>query len=452
MSGVPLIDASSPAIVGSTSTGSITTASFNPPAGSWVYVLIPMGMNTTTTLPSITVSDNKSHTWTALESDNNGGDTAKSVFIYASYLSSAATGMTVTVNSGTGWDPSAWMFKVVVVTNANTTQTGVGGFTAHNSTFSHSDPYSGVLTPSGSSSLILICCGVYAPGTLGEESGTTFGASYGSSGSSGVNAWGYNNAGTTAGVGVTVGFTGASTLWAVAAIEVLAIAGSPTTVNLTTAQVNVAALAPVVNIGGQVVNLLTAQVNVAALAPTVTHSQITSGGPGTAGNIKLTYISAQTQALTYSISPIAGFDPYGNQIPAGYQGPLSAIQPGTAPAVTETWHSLDLTVEGNSVASGNGVNGFWYRYRGDNEVELLWDLTLTSATSSPILGILPLGYWPAVPQNLLSGWYGTGPGAYSTTFSPHMSVSTLGVLTAVNCNSLTTVSLAGRTKMTLDVP
>lgn len=442
---VPLIDASSPAIVGSTSTGSITTASFNPPASSWVYVLIPMIMISTTTLPSITVSDNKSHTWTALESDNNGGDTAASVFIYATYLSTAETGMTVTVNSGTGWDPSAWMFKVVVVTNADTTQTGVGGFTAHNSTFSHSDPYSGVLTPSGSSSLILVCCGVYAPGTLGEVSGTTFGASYGSSGSSGVNAWGYNNAGTTAGVGVTVGFTGASTLWAVAAIEVLATTAAPVTVDLLAANLTFKAIPPTPQIGAAVtVPLKCAQVVFTPYSPTVEAYRVTSAGSGSTGFIDLTFVSPEVETLAYSISASEIHDGFGNQLAIGYQGPVSAIQPGSSPVVTETWHEFTLT---HATASGNGVNGFFYRYTSDNEVELAWDITLTG---TGVIATLPAGYVPTIPQNIVSSWYGTGPTSYNDTFSPSLTVSDTGSISAQNFDSLTTVTLCGRAKITLD--
>ena len=272
----------------------------------------------------------------------------------------------------------------------------------------------------------------------------------------------------------------------------------------TAAQVNVAALAPTIQIisppplqpqypqarWGQrlqqlptvpstivVVNLPTAQVNVSAPAPILVtsarffegwkqqskwrrkvqqpHTFVrppTYGGFGDSGLITVTYADPTTYLMEYSVSGLAGVDQFGNAFPVGYQGPIGTVQPGGAnPGVTEPWHALALTA--NAAASGNGVNGFFYRLTGENEVELLWDIELL-ATSGAI-GILPAHYRPILDINMPSGWYGTGPAAYNDAFSPHWLIRgrTGSVPGQIVMEGFTTldINMFGRDKFTLDV-
>jgi hypothetical protein len=143
-------------------------------------------------------------------------------------------------------------------------------------------------------------------------------------------------------------------------------------------------------------------------------------GSGAPGLIKITY-PIITGQLLYSVSGLAQVDQYGNQLPRGYQGPLSAFQPlVSTPTVTETWHQLSL-VSAQATASGNGINGFWYIYRSNGEVELLWDITATN-TGGAYIAVMPKGYIPLVQQNIPSGWYGTAHSTYQSNFQPHLNI------------------------------
>lgn len=422
-----------------------TTATFAPPANSLLVVC---------------VSGTEAYSVTNTVSDSVGGSysnpvhysagllgTHGAVDIFTRYLTTAPGNMTITVSSTFSGTLATWYFKVLVLTGCDSGQSGIASGTSNGSSASSEV----TLTPNFTGSWIVGITDINASKGFTRSPVTNFTEIDWHTFTSGSfdydNGCGANETGPSGStvIGWTFSSSGPNST---GALEIKA-GGSPVTVNLTTAQVNVAAISPVVNIGGKVVELPTAQVNVAAPAPTISTASITSGGQGTAGNIKITYVSPSVQALAYSISPKVGIDSYGNQVPIGYQGPLSAIQPGSNPVVTETWHSLSLT---NCAASGNGANGFFYRYRGDNEVELVWDITLTSTSGNPNLVTLPAGYLPAVQQNLLSSWYGTGPATYQTNFSPHLLVFTSGIIQAENCLGLTTVSLCGRTKITLDTP
>jgi hypothetical protein len=449
MTATPLIDGSSPAYISTTSTNVKTTAAFSPPAGVWLYALVTACGTLSFGTPSMsdTVGNDGGGGWTLAGSITEFGNNS---YIFVKYQTVSHSGMTVTITT-TASAAFIWEAKVCVITNAASDQSAASIVSFHSASSSN---WYVTITPAGSQSLFLVC----GAQTLGSattvnayDANTTIGnqAEVVDGSFHQVVEWGYNKTGPNSGVATTVGFTQSSgpPTGSVIGIEIIGSSSSPVTVNLTTAKVNVAALAPVVNIGGLVVPLLTAQVNVAALAPTISAARITSGGSGNPGNIKITYISPNTQALTYSISPVASFDPYGNQVPAGYQGMVSAIQPGTIPALTETWHSLALT---GASPSGNGVNGFWYRYRSDNEVELLWDITLTGGASN--ICTLPTGYTPSTQQNIQSSWYGTGPSVYSNTFNPHLLVfAGTGVIQVENTNSIA-LSMCGRAKITLDVP
>lgn len=442
-------DSSTPTVkLAVASNTSVTSNSFSPPSSTLLLASISMTTTSSGTTPTFSISDSKGGTWSTADGQQEEQGICVTQSWYR-YLSSAPGNMTVKVTQSAN-AKTANMALDVRVLNGVVSTSPIGATANARSTVATTAQVA--ITPTAIGSYIYYFTSIESQdGSIVANSVTTQ-IFQDARATDQCEAFGYITNLTTALSSVTGGWTGfALTDMTVSAIEILP-GTSPVTVNLTTAKVNVAAISPVVNIGGKVVSLTTAQVNVAAIAPTVTTAQIISGAQGSAGSIKLTYVSPSVQALAYSLSPTVTLDSYGNQLPIGYQGPLAAIQPGSSPVVTETWHSLDLTVLGNATASGNGANGFFYRYRGDNEVEIVWDLTLTSISGSPNLVTLPTGYQPAVQQNVISSWYGTGPVTYQTGFSPHLLVFTSGIIQAENCLGLTTVSLCGRAKITLDTP
>lgn len=394
-----------------------------------------------------TITDNKGGTgWTQGLAESDGGHYTGATS-FTKYLASGQTGMTVTVGNAGGASGDFYMACRVDL-GANSSQSGAGNsqFEAPGNTNIIVD-----MTTTTTGSWVYICGCMYGPvpaGGLAVYSAATtnisntvgtgtfppnlaVGKQTSATGTPGTQYLGWTTRG--ASPGSCIG------------IEVLAgSASSPVTVNLPVGRVNVAgpALTPIIGHG---VALPTGRVLVQGYTPTVTAAKAISGGKGADGNIKITYISAATQALASSISPIATTDPYGNAVPVGYQGPIAAIHPGSSPSTVETWQGpLALT---NAVASGQGVSGFWYHYRSDNTVELLWDITLS--VGAGVIGTLPTAYRPLVTQNIRSSWYGTGPTSYSNTFAPALSIATNGQITVQNCNNLA-ISLCGHTRITMD--
>ena len=202
-----------------------------------------------------------------------------------------------------------------------------------------------------------------------------------------------------------------------------------------------------------VVNMTTTQVIVTAypVVPTFT-PPIDTGGQGVTGIIKVSYTDPSTYVMTHSLAGAVQVDSYGNALTVGFQGPISMFKPGVSnPSATETWNALSLTA--NATASGNGVNGFFYRLSAENEVELLWDVQLLA--TSGVVGTLPRAYVPLVDSNMSSGWYGTGPGSWNSTFSPHWlirgrSYSNPGQIIMEGSPTLN-LNLFGRDKFSLDV-
>ena len=300
-------DGTTPALTFSKSATSVTSPSFSPPSDSLLVAIASYsdynqsgdGNNAT-----LTISDSGGHEWAAgpnsVHSFGGGADHLGSFMAYT-YLSSAPG--TITVKFQQNKVACDMQLDVRVVTGAASSQTGAASVSGNHQ---GSNPESTLTTTEVGSWVYTAAVQFeYATTFTALANTTTIHSSIDSTSPSAGNGPNtlltgrVTNATTTPG-SLTIGWTNspsAATYQTWLALEILP-AGSPTTVNLTTAQVNVSAIAPVVNIGALVVNLLTAQINVAALAPTVTHSQITSGGPGTAGNIKLIYISAQTQALS----------------------------------------------------------------------------------------------------------------------------------------------------------
>lgn len=92
------------------------------------------------------------------------------------------------------------------------------------------------------------------------------------------------------------------------------------------------------------------------------------------------------------------------------------------------WKSL--TLGSSTTASGSGVNGFFARRTPGGSIELAWDITLSSSNPGT-LATLPSGLIPTTVTRLQSGWTGTGPSSYNSSFSPAISVATSGSITAM---------------------
>jgi hypothetical protein len=443
--------ASTPAVVWAGVGGGVqtaTTATFSPPAGSLVVVGTTMtGGTVFQTTPTTNCHDSNGTNYSAGTQEESSGIAVAQFFWH--YYSSAPGAISVTFHQTAANVNQAIMVAARVVMGANASAP-IGGVSSARSVPTNYN-FNWATNPTTIGSFIYIAVS-YLLSTSGvsvydSNTQTIYNGEGGGSSGDDNTAFGLSGFFTSSLTPITMGWTAnpASGATGFAGTNLEIIPGTtPVTITLAAGRVNVGAPKPTVIMGAGAA-LTTGRVNVAAPPPTVTASRITSGGTGATGNIRITYISADTQALASSISPIATTDPYGNAVPIGYQGPVNAITPGSQPSTVETWHGpLSLT---NASASGNGVNGFWYRYRSDNTVELVWDILL-GATASNIC-TLPSGYIPTVPQNVMTSWYGTGPAAYSTTFSPHLLISATGVISVQNCNSLT-ISLCGREKITLD--
>lgn len=124
-------DASSPAVIASTSGGNpliTTTASFTPPAGSLLVAMAISGRSSGALQSAITISSSPSQTWTVVaNAQGAGADNGGTAQIAIAYLASAPGATTVTssmtnVSSGRS-------FLVKVITGAAVSQAGAGANT-----------------------------------------------------------------------------------------------------------------------------------------------------------------------------------------------------------------------------------------------------------------------------------------------------------------------------------
>ena len=134
-------------------------------------------------------------------------------------------------------------------------------------------------------------------------------------------------------------------------------------------------------------------------------------------------------------TPVAGLQPYtttdggGNQFAQGYTGPVTAFQPGSSPAVPETWHKLTVNGSGSSwTDSGVGINGFYYKMLSTGDMMLSFDITTTAAVTNP-LNALPLGYRPTTNFQFCVGYGNTGgPATDTAAWTPGFKLESSGVL------------------------
>lgn len=125
----------------------------------------------------------------------------------------------------------------------------------------------------------------------------------------------------------------------------------------------------------------------------------THGGKGNPGQIRITY-TVGTPVLGASAAGLAGTDANsGASYPAGFMGNITAVQPGSAPATSETPHTL------SGLSNSWSIGGFWkYWKTAENELAMeAQQLTCTSATTTDgttvlAAGKLPAGYLPNSSQ------------------------------------------------------
>lgn len=79
-----------------------------------------------------------------------------------------------------------------------------------------------------------------------------------------------------------------------------------------------------------------------------------AGGNGADGMVAITY-TPPVQTLVAAVAGMAGTDPSGHGYAAGHTGPVTAFQPGSSPAVPETWHPVTMASgwAGNSTITGD---------------------------------------------------------------------------------------------------
>jgi hypothetical protein len=125
-----------------------------------------------------------------------------------------------------------------------------------------------------------------------------------------------------------------------------------------------------------------------------------SAAAGTSANREFIYNDDTGTAHEYAFMDASGFN-----IEAGL---ITAAEPGTGtpatPAAAESWHPASLI---NSwAASGNGVNGLWYRkvpFGPTGMLEIIADIQ-NNVTGNSTCFNLPAAYQPATSQNHPAAW------------------------------------------------
>lgn len=171
------------------------------------------------------------------------------------------------------------------------------------------------------------------------------------------------------------------------------------------------------------------------LLPGVIDSGYTSGNPMAYVNGAATL--SGPYACLASYSPVAG--------DSVILAPVGAMSTYIVVGRTSAAPWQQITPGGSWSNSGSGVNGFFYRLMTTGDVQLSFDVTISSATPGT-LGTLPAGYRPSTSVNVACGWYGSGPATpspgYNPQFSPHLLIATDGTITGQSLY-VGTISLFG---------
>ncbi len=143
------LDASTPAVVdltGSTST-TITTASFSPPAGCWIAVTFGIETDTGGSAPTITCKDSLSNAYTA--GPSNWDALAGGTFQFKNYYATAPGSITVTVTRAVNTGAALLDLVVLVLNGVAASQTGFAS-ASHNGASSTTNTSSITTTVTGS--------------------------------------------------------------------------------------------------------------------------------------------------------------------------------------------------------------------------------------------------------------------------------------------------------------
>jgi hypothetical protein len=160
-------------------------------------------------------------------------------------------------------------------------------------------------------------------------------------------------------------------------------------------------------------------------------------GNGSDGQVQITYVTQGV--LTAALQPSSGTDTGGNAFTSGYTGPVTAIQPGSNPAVVEVQHSLSsYLVSATWSVRGGGYLAQYYMLS-NGRLHLDFELTASGLAGGnyQVTTALPAGYRPTFKQDLPISWNsanaaGTNPPALACGASN-------GIFTANNLPAATTV-------------
>lgn len=156
-----------------------------------------------------------------------------------------------------------------------------------------------------------------------------------------------------------------------------------------------------------------------------------TSGTGADGKVSFSYVVTTSQAMVFALSPVAGTDASGNAFAVGYTGPVNAIQPGSNPAVVETWHNM--TLQNGWTVGGGGIAQ--YKLNPDNTVSIrLANVVPGTVTSGTVLWNIPTGYFNP-------SWAGTQNFVVGTTVSSSVANNNTPFLAARAGGTLTVQSL-----------
>jgi hypothetical protein len=161
-----------------------------------------------------------------------------------------------------------------------------------------------------------------------------------------------------------------------------------------------------------------------------------NGGAGTGGAIRVTYTLPGVTGIDASMASAAGTDPSGNTFPAGFQGQIVAVKPGTSPSVPEVPHSLPLVTATWTVLAGGYLSQYYLLPNGRLQVDFELTASGLAGGNYPVTTALPAAYRPAHPQTGPITWNATSAAG---TNAPCLSIATNGILTAGSLPAGTTL-------------
>lgn len=182
-----------------------------------------------------------------------------------------------------------------------------------------------------------------------------------------------------------------------------------------------------------------------SLAPYLTMAYAVNGGlsagsPGAVGGIWVSYVN--TEAIPVGgINSFAVTDLAGNQWASGYTGPVTAFQPGTSPAVPETWHVVGQPGQPAFLSgwanAGGSLASLQFACTADGKVHIIGVITSAAMSATQFMTLPATGYRPAVSQDFAAGFH-TSTGYTQGAF---LRVTPAGACSVINATTSTGVVL-----------